>query len=234
MAKDPAFLFYPGDFLTGTMFFTDEQVGKFIRLLCAQHQHGHLSEKQVLHICKTYDSDIMEKMQQDAQGLFFNAKLDEEASKRKSYTESRKNNRLGKKEPSIPSYDTTYDKHMSNHMENENENENRNIIEKENKVKMPFETQNFLNHWQLWIDYKKTHHKFSYKTPQSEQAAILNLVKICNGNESIACSVIQQSMANGWKGFFEIKNNEHAKSRVNHITDQQLNEAIIKRHQAGQ
>ena len=45
MAKDPAFLFYPSDFLTGTMFMTDEQVGKYIRLLCAQHQKGHLCEK---------------------------------------------------------------------------------------------------------------------------------------------------------------------------------------------
>ena len=43
--KDPAFLFYTNDFDRGCQFFTDEQVGKYIRLLMAQHQHGHLSEK---------------------------------------------------------------------------------------------------------------------------------------------------------------------------------------------
>lgn len=42
--KDPAFLFYSQDFYTGTVFMTDEQVGKFIRLLCLQHQTGHLNE----------------------------------------------------------------------------------------------------------------------------------------------------------------------------------------------
>lgn len=40
--KDPAFLFYPSDFLTGTMFLNNEQIGIYIRLLCSQHQHGGL------------------------------------------------------------------------------------------------------------------------------------------------------------------------------------------------
>jgi len=45
MGKDPAFLFYSSDFTIGTQFMTDEQVGKYIRLLCAQHQTGHLDEE---------------------------------------------------------------------------------------------------------------------------------------------------------------------------------------------
>ena len=47
MNKDPAFLFYTSDFLTGTMFMTDEEVGVYIRLLCVQHQHGGLIEKDI-------------------------------------------------------------------------------------------------------------------------------------------------------------------------------------------
>lgn len=45
MKKDPAFLFYPSDFLTGTMFMTNEQIGIYIRLLCSQHQHGGTIDK---------------------------------------------------------------------------------------------------------------------------------------------------------------------------------------------
>ena len=45
MAKDPAFLFYPSDFLTGTMFMSHEQIGIYIRLLCSQHQHGGVIDK---------------------------------------------------------------------------------------------------------------------------------------------------------------------------------------------
>ena len=59
--KDPAFLFYSSDFLTGTMFMSDVQLGKYIKLLCVQHQKGHLSEKDMLNICKRYDKDIFEK-----------------------------------------------------------------------------------------------------------------------------------------------------------------------------
>ena len=43
--KDPAFLFYPSDFLTGTMFMNNEQIGIYIRLLCSQHQHGGIIDK---------------------------------------------------------------------------------------------------------------------------------------------------------------------------------------------
>lgn len=50
MAKDPAFLFYSNDFLSGTFLLSDEQVGKYIRLLCIQHQKGILTKKDMLNI----------------------------------------------------------------------------------------------------------------------------------------------------------------------------------------
>ncbi len=76
MAKDPAFLFYPGDFTTGTQFLTDEQVGKYIRLLMAQHQIGHLEEKHMIMICKTYDKDVFNKFDKDKDGLYYNKRLE--------------------------------------------------------------------------------------------------------------------------------------------------------------
>lgn len=129
MAKDPAFLFYTGDFTTGTQFMSDEQVGKYLRLLMAQHQHGRLSEKQVIFICKNYDKEVMLKFEKDESGFFFNRRLEKEISKRKAFSESRSNNKLGKKKNTSKSYDF--------HMENENENRNKdlNIIYKSEKEK---------------------------------------------------------------------------------------------------
>ena len=43
--KDPAILFYPDLWLTGTHFLSNEQKGKFIDLLCLQHQHGGFIKK---------------------------------------------------------------------------------------------------------------------------------------------------------------------------------------------
>lgn len=121
MAKDPAFLFYPGDFSTGTQFFSDEQVGKYMRLLMAQHQHGHLTENQVIFICKSYDKDIMSKFTKDSKGLWYNERLEIEIEKRKNYVLSRSKNKEGKTKEKIIS--KSYDPHM------ENENENRNDID---------------------------------------------------------------------------------------------------------
>jgi len=115
MAKDPAFLFYPGDFNTGTQFFSDEQVGKYMRLLMAQHQHGHLPEKHMIFICKSYDKDIFSKFTQDKDGLWFNERLEIEIIKRKNYVSSRSKNKEGKTKEKIIS------KSYDSHMENENE-----------------------------------------------------------------------------------------------------------------
>jgi hypothetical protein len=124
MAKDPAFLFYSSDFLTGTTLMNDEQVGKYIRLLCLQHQKGRLSEKDMLKICLTYDKDIFEKFAQDAEGNFFNQRLEIEATKRKAYSDSRRANRE-KKQTDMSNICESYVPHM----ENENENRNDNGIE---------------------------------------------------------------------------------------------------------
>lgn len=123
--KDPAFLFYSSDFLSGTMLMTDEEVGKYIRLLCLQHQKGHLKEKEMLSICKVFNEEIFSKFIKDEEGNYYNERLEYEANKRKAYSESRRNNRKKKEETK------TYEEDMKNicnsyeeHMENENINKN--------------------------------------------------------------------------------------------------------------
>lgn len=148
--KDPAFLFYPGDFTTGTQFFTDEQVGKYIRLLLAQHQHGHLPENHMIFICKSYDKDVFNKFEKDIEGLYYNIRLETETIKRKEYTKSRGKNREGKiKEKS---YDI--------HMENVNKNKNKDIIKdekisKEKKIRDKINNEeSFSEKYQLKCGYK--------------------------------------------------------------------------------
>jgi hypothetical protein len=125
MSKDPAFLFYSSDFLTGTLLMSMEQKGKFITVLCLQHQKGHMIEKDMLQICGTYDEDIFSKFKKDNDGKFYNERLKDEVEKRKAYSESRRNNR--KKKEDMIDISKTYVQHM------ENENENENVI-KEKKV----------------------------------------------------------------------------------------------------
>ena len=132
MAKDPAFLFYSADFIVGTYEMTDEQVGRYIRLMCLQHQKGHLSESVVLSVMGgEIDKEVIGKLKRDDDGLYYNERLDEETSKRRKYSESRAKNRKG------GAVSKSHDNHMSNicnsydeHMVNENENVNVNETDK--------------------------------------------------------------------------------------------------------
>lgn len=81
MAKDPAFLFYPSDFLTGTMFMSNEQIGIYIRLLCSQHQHGGIIDKDSFNALVGNNSLIKNKFVEVETG-FYNERLTTEMEKR--------------------------------------------------------------------------------------------------------------------------------------------------------
>jgi len=117
------------------MTMTNEQVGKYIRLLCLQHQKGILSEKDMLFICISHDEDIWVKFEKSDAG-YFNKRLKEEAEKRANYSLSRSNNRTTKKD--MINTSKTYVQHM----ENEDENVNRDVFKKK-KVKNLSESEKF-------------------------------------------------------------------------------------------
>ena len=102
MAQDPAILFYTSDFLVGTTLMDYSQKGKYITLICLQHQIGHLSAEDMLKICQTHDKDIFDKFRLDDDGRYYNKRMEEEINKRKNYSNSRKTNRLSKKEEKKP------------------------------------------------------------------------------------------------------------------------------------
>ncbi len=101
------------------------------------------------------------------------------------------------------------------------------------EIVYPFDSEKFMQYWEIWKDYKAKDHKFKFKSAGSEQASLNELVKLSAGNEHTAIMIIQQSMAKGWKGFFELKtdNNGNTKTqqaRVSHITGEQLYESHAK------
>lgn len=81
----------------------------------------------------------------------------------------------------------------------------------------PFNTTDFISLWGVWVKYKKDQFKFEYKSITTEQAALKQLNTLSDGIEQLALKIIENSIANGWKGFFKLKDNENGKQ-------QQLNE----------
>jgi len=217
MAKDPAFIFYSADFLTGVQFLSHEQRGKYITLLCMQHQQGHLKEKHMLMVCGVYDADVFEKFKQDEDGLYYNLRLETEQKKRAHYNESRRQNRAKKDGPGKERKKTAKKKTAAASKKITTGDKQAKPQEPAKPVvEYPFESANFKKLWAHWKDYKSREHGFEYASAQSEQAALKKLAKLSNGNERTAMEIIAESMANGWKGFFELNENKNNAGGNNH------------------
>ena len=159
MAKDPAFLFYPNDYIGGTMGMTFEEKGAYIEILMLQFNRGHMTSHMIGQLVGQLWESIKCKFIQDEQGLWYNVRLDQEKEKRMAFTQSRRNNIKGLNQHTIG--------HMTSHMEDVNENVNRNI----NKVKIIDNL--FEEFWDLY-DYKKSKDKAekAWKTLNKEEKAL--------------------------------------------------------------
>jgi flagellar motility protein MotE (MotC chaperone) len=124
MAKDPAVLFYTSDFLSSTITMTMEQKGKYITLLCIQHQQSFLTEEDFDTILSDKDKRVKDKFIKQSDGTYFNIKLKAESERRKAYTESRRSNRSKDKN----NLSETYDKLMETVTVTDTVTETRNEI----------------------------------------------------------------------------------------------------------
>lgn len=215
--KSPAFLFYTSDFLTGTRLMTYEEIGKYITLLCLQHQHGHLSEKDMLKICEVYIPPIYEKFEIDSDGKYFNNRVEIEGVKRQRFVESRRENRSSK----------TYVKHM----ENENVNENINIYITNNNY-----TNTLKEIIISWLDYKVQRNE-NYQ----EQGFKSLLTQIKNNvdkyGEEKVIDVINSSMASNYKGIIWDKlkeKNTTPKYKSNYELGQEVLRKVREEFENGQ
>ena len=64
--------------------------------------------------------------------------------------------------------------------------------------------------WSEWCDFRSKEYRMKYKR-LGESAAIKKLVRISKGDADIQKQIIQQSIENGWKGLFEIKQEKQSK-----------------------
>lgn len=197
--NDPAFLFYSSDFLSGVTDLTMEERGQYITLLCLQHQKGTLSEKTIRLTIGSVSGDVIKKFTQNEDGYFYNKRLQSEIEKRQKFTESRRNNgSLGgrpKKDIQATKKQTKTDrlnlaKPKNNLIENENINENRVKTELELKL-------------DEFYKFRKEMKKPVLET--SKESFINSLRKLSNNSSKTAIEILDQSIANGWQGIFELK-----------------------------
>ena len=127
MAKDPAFLFYPNDWLGGTMGMTFEEKGAYMELLMLQFNRGHMTKHMIGRTVGQLWDNIQDKFVKDGEGRYFNERLEDEQTKRKRYSESRRNNKKG-----INQHTKKPSGHMTSHMENVNED--KDVIKSKDRI----------------------------------------------------------------------------------------------------
>lgn len=77
-------------------------------------------------------------------------------------------------------------------------------MKKERIFENPF-SENFMETWNLWKDFRKEEHDFKYKGLISEQMAINRLVEVSEGDEEKAVRIVKQSISRGWMDFYQLK-----------------------------
>lgn len=131
--KDPAVLFYTGDFLTGCTGLTMEERGQYITMLCLQHLSGHLNKKTISLSVGSVSVDVLSKFKIDEDGCYYNERLQIEIEKRSKFIDSRISN--GKNGGRPKKQDKTNEKPSAKPNEKTKEklpvNRNRNIDLKE-------------------------------------------------------------------------------------------------------
>ena len=220
--KDPAFLFYASDFLTGCTNLTMEERGQYITLLCIQHQTGHLSEKTIRLALGSVSVDVISKFVKDENDLYYNIRLDIEIEKRTNFIDTRRSNgSLGgrpKKEEKPLGYPLGKPTAKPNGKAKKNLIEDRDVIENKYVFNIEFINKDFENCFKIWLDYK-LEIKDYFSTQIGIEKAYSHLLKLSGNNIILATKIIDQSIMNNWKGLFEYKGKIEESEKGSNIFD---------------
>jgi len=88
---------------------------------------------------------------------------------------------------------------------------NTNIIKKQDFDFSELEELN-VEVWKKWRAYRKETFRLTYK-PIGEKAAIGKLMRLSQGCHEVQEQIIQQSIENGWKGIFDLKQQKQSKTK---------------------
>ena len=134
MGKDPAVLFYTSDFLSATQGLTMAEIGQLIKLICVQHQTGHLTKKSIKLSVGTVSRDVLGFFELDENGLYYNKRLDDEVIRRAKYSESRQRN-AKKRYENKNTYADASAMHIETETKTETKTETETVNEAENSIK---------------------------------------------------------------------------------------------------
>lgn len=128
--KDPAFLFYPGDYLQDTQSLPEQAQVAYDRIMCEHMRNICISQRQLDFFTKKlsdYEKEALMLTLTEVDDGYQIQWVADSIRKRREYSESRRNNRKGitkKETKKTQKHMLSYDNDMVNEIENENINRN--------------------------------------------------------------------------------------------------------------
>jgi hypothetical protein len=105
-----------------------------------------------------------------------------------------------------------------------NKEDNNKTYRITNLSDMELKTEKLKELWLIWLEYKKTQFGFSFKSHNSELTGFNVMLKLSNNNPLNAEKIINNSISNGYKGLFELKqsNNQPQQSQSRMAFEQNI------------
>jgi hypothetical protein len=225
MSKDPAFLFYPGDYLRDTQVLSEESQVAYDRIMCEHMRNICISQQRLKFFIKRLNDDqqeeIMSVLEESADG-FQIPWVAESITKRKAYSESRRKNRASKSNKHMSNISSSY----VSHMENENENVNDIIIktknqDEKNKVEIFPTFEDFWNQYNKKVGKPKCQKIWKQIRQTDRESIVDHLDKYIASTPDKAYRKNPETYLRnkGWEDeVFEniINNKTHGKSKTNY------------------
>ena len=219
--KDFSYMFYPGDVLRDTQFFTDAQKGCYLSILCCHIENIRISYDLIMIITRSLNeferSSFFKIFDKDDEGYFLNWAVNA-IEKRSDYIKSRSNNKSGRKknEEIIEDENEIITQSYDLHMVNVNENKKEKVIKSE--------LENVFNDF---LEMRKKIKKPA--TPRAIELLKTRIKQFAKGDEQLAIKIIEQSILNSWQNVFELKQDYKIKTQQTqkHEMGDALKESLI-------
>jgi len=201
MNKDFAFLFKPGDYLRDTQCLSERVQVAYDRIMCEHMRNICISQQQLNFFTKRLNEDekaellmVVDKIE----GGYEISWVAESIRERISYSQSRRENRMGKSKKHMK----TYVEHMEGDSDSKSYVDLLNKVVNKNQIVLP---EGFEELILEWLKYK------SEKGQSYKETGLKTMIKVfittSGGDKKIGREMLDYSMSKNYTGLYKEKNN---------------------------
>lgn len=224
--KSPAFQFYVQDFLSGVKFFTTEETGAYILLLCEQWDSGFIENnekilKKITGISQKKLIKVLEKFD-IIENKFINKRLEEERVKKEDFLirASKGGQESARKRSEEKARLLEFKNSLESKSSSSTSSSTSIINSQKSEFNFDFVESNFKIPFESWIKYRKDRKK-PFTIQASVEAAYKELKELSENKPLQAIEIVQKCISNEYLSLcksnnFKDKNNSETTNKLSY------------------